>query len=107
PVLTMAELGTVGNPPGTAFVQVILVDCLGNRLAGCTISAPSATKIEYTTGGVLDMTATMTDSTRFVLVPGLDPAKAPPLGTCPTVGAMRAPVVTFAADAMFFLEIGP
>jgi hypothetical protein len=105
---TPAELAQVGNPDNTALMQMIIGDCTGARLAGCTVnSTPSSQKIEYTTGGILDSTATATDSTGYVLVFGVPPGTVVLAATCPIVGAMRPSSIPITGNSMYFVELGP
>jgi hypothetical protein len=106
--LTMQELAQVGNPAGTAFAQLIAGDCVTTPLAGCTLAiTPMApTLIEYTIAHKLDMTATATDDSGYILVEGLPPGTSTFAATCPT-GALRLATITVAADSMYFIELEP
>ena len=108
PVLTPAELVQVGNPANTALAQFILVDCLGNRLEGCTLTmTPAPQRLLYARNGMPDPAATSTDRTGYVLVYGLPPGTASFTATCPQHGDLRPTSRPVVGDSMYFIAIGP
>jgi hypothetical protein len=109
PVLEPKELTDppISNPPGTALAQLILGDCLGAGLSGCTLAiAPVPQRIVYARNGAPDPTATATDATGYVLVYGVPPGNGSFLATCPS-GALRPSSIAIAADATYFIRIEP
>ena len=107
PMLTMMELAQIGNPADTALVQVVVGDCLGARLAGCTLAiAPAPQQIEYTIDGALNPAATATDRTGYVLIYGQPEATATLTATCPT-GPLRPAIIAIARSATYFVVLEP
>ncbi|HEY1553198.1 MAG TPA: hypothetical protein VGF94_00115 [Kofleriaceae bacterium] len=107
PTLTMMELGQVGNPAGTALVELILGDCLGTALAGCTIAiTPAPSLQEYTKDGTPSLTATSTEANGYVIAYGIAPGTASFQATCPT-GPLRATSISLVADSTYFIRIEP
>jgi len=107
PVLTAAELIQIGNPANTALAQLILGDCLGTGLDGCTLAVtPKPQRIVYARNGSPDPTSVATDPTGYTLVYGLPPGTASFTATCPS-GALRASSIAIAADATYFIRLEP
>jgi hypothetical protein len=108
PVLTGVELTSqIGNAPHTALAQLILGDCLGAALAGCTLAVdPPPQRIEYARNGTPDATATATDATGYALVYGLRAGTVTFQASCPH-GPLRAASPTVIADATYFLQLQP
>ena len=107
PTLTAQELGTVGNPAGTALAQLILGDCVGTPLQGCTLAVtPTPMLVEYSINGHPDVTATATDNTGYVLVKGATPGTVTFDATCPT-GQLRSTAIALVADSTYFIELEP
>ncbi len=107
PMLTPAELTQIGNPTDTALVQLVLGDCLGARLRGCTLAiGPAPQRIEYTLNGVLSPSATSTDDTGYVLVYGQPSGAATFEATCPD-RALRTVEIGILTTSTYFLVLGP
>jgi hypothetical protein len=107
PMLTAMELSMIGNPANTALAELILGDCLGTGLEGCTLEiAPTAPRIEYSKNGSPDPSATATDATGYVLVYGLPPGGVSFTATCPS-GALRTSSLTVAANSTYFVRLQP
>jgi hypothetical protein len=107
PMLMPMELTQIGNPADTALVELVLGDCLGARLAGCTLAIqPAPQLIEYTKGGVLSTTATSTDETGYVLVYGQPGGTATFQATCPN-GALRTATVGISTSSTYFILLEP
>jgi hypothetical protein len=107
PMLTSMELTQIGNPANTALAELILGDCLGAGLEGCTLAiAPAPQRIVYSKNGSPDATATATDSTGYVLVYGLRPGTASFTATCPS-GPLRASSLAIAASSTYFIRLEP
>jgi hypothetical protein len=107
PMLTSEELTQIGNPADTALVQLVLGDCLGARLEGCTLAIQPAPKlIEYTKNGVLSPSATTTDATGYVLVYGQPSGAARFEATCPT-GPLRTAELAILSSSTYFLLLEP
>jgi hypothetical protein len=109
PMLKLMELALppIANPPDTALAQLILGDCLGTGLSGCTLAiAPAAQRIVYARNGAPDSTATATDPTGYVLVYGVPPGQVSFVATCPS-GALRRASIAIATNSTYFIRIEP
>jgi hypothetical protein len=107
PTLTMMELGQVGNPPGTALLELILGDCLGTALAGCTLAVtPTPSLQEYAKDGSPSLTATSTDASGYVIAYGVPPGSAAFQATCPS-GALRGTSISLVGDSTYFIRMEP
>jgi len=107
PMLTAAELTQIGNPAGTALAELILGDCLGTGLEGCTLAiTPPPQRIEYSKNGTPDPTAIATDATGYVLVYGLTPGTVSFLASCPS-GSLRASSLAIAMTSTYFIRLEP
>jgi hypothetical protein len=108
PMLTPSELTEIGNPVGSGFAQLLLGDCIGNGLGGCTLDVtPTPQLVEYSKNGKPDMTATSTDATGYVLIYGLVAGGSTSFtATCPT-GALRPASLAIAPDSTYFIELEP
>jgi hypothetical protein len=107
PMLTPSELATL-NPAGSGFAQLLVGDCLGNGLAGCTVEVtPAPELVEYSKNGKPDPTATSTEASGYVLVEGLVAGGSSSfVATCPTA-VLRAASVPIAPDSTYFIELEP
>lgn len=109
PVLKPAELEQppISNPTSTALVQLILGNCLGAGLAGCTLTvAPAAQRIVYAINGKPDPTATATDATGYALVYGVVSGPVQFSASCPT-GPLRPSSIAIAASSTYFIQLEP
>jgi hypothetical protein len=107
PMLTAMELTQIGNPANTALAELILGDCLGTGLEGCTLAiTPTAQRIEYSKNGTPDPTAIATDATGYVLVYGLQPGTVSFMASCPS-GPLRASSLVIAANSTYFIRLEP
>jgi hypothetical protein len=107
PMLTPSELAML-NPAGSGFAQLLVGDCLGNGLGGCTLEVtPTPQLVEYSKNGKPDPTATSTEASGYVLVEGLVAGGSSSfVATCPT-GALRPASVAIESDATYFIELEP
>jgi hypothetical protein len=107
PMLKPAELTQIGNPAGTALAELILGDCLGTGLSGCTLAiTPVPQRIVYARNGAPDPAATATDMTGYALVYGVPPGTVSFQATCPS-GALRPSSIAIAASSKYFIRIEP
>jgi len=107
PMLTAMELPQVGNPADTALVELVLGDCLGKSLAGCTLAIhPAPQLVEYTTDGKPNPAATATEQSGFVLVLGQPGGTATFQATCPS-GPLRPVTLEIATNTTYFILLEP
>jgi hypothetical protein len=109
PMLEPAELEQppISNPTGTALAQLILGNCLGAGLAGCTLTVtPAPQRIVYAINGKPDPTAAATDATGYALVYGVVPGPAQFAASCPT-GPLRPSSIAITASSTYFIQLEP
>lgn len=109
PMLRPMELALppIANPANTALAQLILGDCLGTGLSGCTLAiTPAPQRIVYARGGAPDPAATATDATGYALVYGVPPGPVSFVATCPS-GALRPTSIAIVANSTYFIRIEP